>query len=130
MSIDFYKNLLPSSGTYCVAVLPAGENAHMRHIFVDTIEELVDTIKDKRDDNHVFIGMASFDGHSRKNSKYLKSFFVDLDVGETKDFNSKQEALDELEKLKLNSLYNSILFEPNLADFLEIFLVFNSLQIL
>jgi len=98
MSLDFYKNLLPTSGTYCVAVLPSGEGAHMRHIFVESIEELVSTIEDKKEDNHVFIGMASFDGHSRKNSKYLKSFFVDLDVGETKDFDSKQEALDALEK--------------------------------
>ncbi len=96
MTIDFYRNLLPSSGTYCVAILPTGDNAHMRHIFVDTIEELVDTIESKRDNNHVFIGMASFDGHSRKNSKYLKSFFVDLDVGDNKDFDSKEQALESL----------------------------------
>lgn len=97
MSKDFYSKLLPSSGTYCVAVLPSGEGQHMRHIFVETIDELIDTIGEKKHNNHVFIGMASFDGHSRKNAKSLRSFFVDLDVGDTKDFSSKQEALEALD---------------------------------
>ena len=97
MTTDFYSKLLPQKGTYCVAILPPGEGQHMRHIFVDTIGELVDTIEAKKDKNHVFIGMANFDGHSRKNAISLRSFFVDLDVGDTKDFSSKQEALDALE---------------------------------
>ena len=69
MSIEFYNKLLPNEGTYCVAVLPTGEGQHMRHIFVDSIEELSDTIESKKQDSHVFIGIANFDGHSRKKSK-------------------------------------------------------------
>ena len=43
MSVEFYSKLLPDEGTYCVAVLPAGEGQRMRHIFVDSIDELVDS---------------------------------------------------------------------------------------
>ena len=98
MSIEFYTKLLPDEGTYCVAVLPAGEGQRMRHIFVDSIEELVDRVEERKHDSHVFIGMANFDGHSRKNAKSLRSFFVDLDVGDTKEFTDQEEAVNALGK--------------------------------
>jgi hypothetical protein len=98
MSVEFYNKLLPNEGTYCVAVLPTGEGQHMRHIFVDSIEELSETIESKKQDSHVFIGIANFDGHSRKKAKTLKSFFVDLDVGDTKDYSSQEEAVNALGK--------------------------------
>ena len=98
MSVEFYSKVLPDEGTYCVAVLPAGEGQRMRHIFVDSIDELVDRVEERKHDSHVFIGMANFDGHSRKNAKSLKSFFVDLDVGDTKEFSSQEEAVNALGK--------------------------------
>ena len=96
MSIEFYSKLLPDEGTYCVAVLPAGEGQRMRHIFVDSIEELIDRVEERKHDSHVFIGMANFDGHSRKKAKSLRSFFVDLDVGDTKEFSTQEEAVNAL----------------------------------
>ena len=98
MSVEFYTKLLPNEGTYCVAVLPAGEGQRMRHIFVDSIEELVDRVEERKYDSHVFIGMANFNGHSRKNAKSLRSFFVDLDVGDTKEFKDQEEAVNALGK--------------------------------
>ena len=98
MSTEFYNKLLPNEGTYCVAILPKGDAARMRHIFVESIEELNDTIESKKQDSHVFIGMANFNGHSRKRAKALKSFFVDLDVGDTKDYSSQEEAVNALGK--------------------------------
>ena len=96
MSVEFYSKVLPDEGTYCVAVLPAGEGQRMRHIFVDSIDELVDRVEERKHDSHVFIGMANFDGHSRKKAKSLRSFFVDLDVGDTKEFSSQEEAVNAL----------------------------------
>ena len=96
MSVEFYSKVLPDEGTYCVAVLPAGEGQRMRHIFVDSIDELVDRVEERKHDSHVFIGMANFDGHSRKKAKSLRSFFVDLDVGDTKEFSTQEEAVNAL----------------------------------
>ena len=43
---------------------------------------------------------SSFKGYSRKadEAQAVKSFFVDLDVGEGKGYNSKDEALDAIDK--------------------------------
>jgi len=96
MSKEFYSSILPAEGSYCVAVLPP--NGNIRHHFVDSIDDLVQVVEEKKQDNNVFFGLAGFDGHSRKNALALKSFFVDLDVGDTKDYGTKSQAFDALKE--------------------------------
>ena len=93
---EFYTLALPSSGSYCVAEIDP-PTKKLKHIFVETIDELIELVASKQDTN-VFVAMANFEGHSRKadNAISLKSFFVDLDVGDEKGYNSKEEALESL----------------------------------
>ena len=95
---EFYKRALPSQGVYCVADIDP-LTKQTRHKFVENIKDLVIAIEDKnKQDTNVFVAMSSFDGYSRKADKasYVRSFFVDLDVGDGKGYDSKQEALDSL----------------------------------
>jgi hypothetical protein len=96
MTREFYTRVLPTQGTYCVTVI--APNRKLRSHFVDTIDELIDTIEAKKNSNNVYFGLAGFEGASRKNAQHLRSFFVDLDVGDTKDFSSKEEAIEALDK--------------------------------
>ena len=95
----FYTKALPTEGVYCVAdINPTTKRT--RHKFVDTIEELEKVVNSLKDKSNVFVAMSSFKGHSRKadQSSYLRSFFVDLDVGDNKGYESKEEALESLNK--------------------------------
>ena len=97
---EFYKKTLPSQGVYCVADIdPVTKKTN--HKFVESIKDLVTAIEAKNKQNtNVFVAMSSFSGYSRKADKasYVRSFFVDLDVGEGKGYDSKQDAIDSLDK--------------------------------
>jgi hypothetical protein len=88
--------VLPSTGIYCVAVIDPS-TTKIKHIFVETIDELVELVSSKQNTN-VFVALANFEGHSRKadTAISLRSFFVDLDVGDEKGYDSKEEALESL----------------------------------
>jgi len=97
---EFYSKALPSQGIYCVAdINPTTKKT--QHKFVESIEDLVKIIETKNKQNtNVFVAMSSFSGYSRKADKasYVRSLFVDLDVGEGKGYDSKQDALESLDK--------------------------------
>ena len=100
MNRDFYKRALPSQGVYCVADIDP-DTKKTQHKFVESIEDLVTVIEDKsKQKTNVFVAMSSFSGYSRKADKalYVRSLFVDLDVGEGKGYDSKQDALESLDK--------------------------------
>jgi hypothetical protein len=83
MILDFYKKALPSKGVYCVADIDP-ETKRTRHKFVESIDDLVTAIEDKKQHKtNVFVALSSFSGYSRKadEAQYVRSFFVDLDVG-------------------------------------------------
>lgn len=95
---EFYKKVLPTEGVYCVATI----KDRVKHYFVESVEEIepkVEELKSKEDQN-IYIALGSFDGYSRKadNALYFKSLFIDLDVGEEKDYSTKQEAEEALDK--------------------------------
>lgn len=99
MILDFYKKVLPSKGVYCVADIDP-ETKRTRHKFVESIDDLVTAIEDKKQHNtNVFVALSSFSGYSRKadEAQYVRSFFVDLDVGEGKGYATKQDALGALD---------------------------------
>ena len=96
---QFYEKALPQKGVYCVADIDA-ITKRTKHKFVESIDELVETIEVKKAQGvNVFVAMSSFKGYSRKadETDSVRSFFVDLDVGEGKGYSSKEEALNALE---------------------------------
>lgn len=98
MNNIFYRSILPSQGIYCVTSI--GKNGFARNLFAATLDDLSATINTaKSTDNNVFFALNSFKGHSRKaeNAAYCRSFFIDLDVGEGKEYDSKSGALDALD---------------------------------
>lgn len=95
---QFYKKALPSQGVYCVGAVI---NNRMKHHFSKTLDEAITTIEELKDDGYdLFMAMGTFKGFSRKadDCLYLRSFFVDLDVGDTKH-PDKDTALAELQRL-------------------------------
>ena len=101
---DFYKKALPKQGVYCVADIdPVTKKTN--HKFVESIDDLVTTVEAKNKQNtNVFVALSSFTGYSRKADKasYIRSFFVDLDVGDGKGYDSKQDAIESLNKFVTN----------------------------
>lgn len=97
---QFYEKVLPSQGVYCITGI--NKNKSLTNRFADTLDELETITNDllTRNEN-VFVAPGSFKNHSRRaeNSAFMRSFFIDMDVGEGKDYADKQEALDALEYL-------------------------------
>lgn len=102
---EFYKKALPSTGVYCIATIDPVVKV-TRHKFVENIDELESFVESKKNTKtNIFVALSSFNGYSRKaeEAKAVKSFFVDLDVGEGKGYNSKEEALDAIDKFILEN---------------------------
>ena len=102
---EFYKKALPSTGVYCIATIDPVVKV-TRHKFVENIDELESFVESKKNTKtNIFVALSSFNGYSRKaeEAKAVKSFFVDLDVGEGKGYNSKEEALDAIDKFILDN---------------------------
>jgi len=97
---QFYEKALPSQGVYCVG---AAMNGRMKHHFSKTLDGVLETIEKLKDKGYdLFTAMGTFEGHSRKADDCiaLRSFFIDLDVGEGKAYASKEEAHVALYKLQ------------------------------
>ena len=96
MRQEFLKAILPSQGVYCaVAIEPNDKKIHQR--FFESFDELAKQFDDCNGLN-VYVAPNSFKDYSRQSSHaaWAKSFFVDLDVGPTKPYQTKQEAIDNL----------------------------------
>jgi len=105
MMKEFYKKALPSTGVYCVATIdPIAKLT--KHKFVENIDDLAEFIESKKNTpTNIFVALSSFGGYSRKadEAKFVKSFFVDLDVGEGKGYASKQDAIKALDQFILEN---------------------------
>ena len=103
MMKEFYKKALPSTGVYCVATIdPIAKIT--KHKFVENVDELAEFIESKKNTpTNIFVALSSFNGYSRKadEAKSVRSFFVDLDVGDGKGYNSKDEAVQALDQFVL-----------------------------
>jgi len=95
----FLKEVLSRNGLYCVFASNSTADKRIQR-FHDSIDDLVDTALDLDSNGYdVYFALATFnEDNSRKvnNVKHLKSFFLDLDCGPTKDFASKEEAITAL----------------------------------
>jgi len=96
--IPFLTSVLPEEGLYCVVGLKKGAP---RQTFVETVEEIdgvVDGLLAQGYD--AYFGCAKYlseeDGRTAKNAKWFRAFWLDLDCGENKPYESQAAALDAL----------------------------------
>ena len=105
MMKEFYKKALPSTGVYCVATIdPIAKIT--KHKFVENVDELAEFIESKKNTpTNIFVALSSFGGYSRKadEAKFVRSFFVDLDVGEGKGYDSKEDAVKAIDQFVLEN---------------------------
>ena len=105
MMKEFYKKALPSTGVYCVATIdPIAKIT--KHKFVENVDELAEFIESKKNTpTNIFVALSSFNGYSRKadEAKSVRSFFVDLDVGDGKGYASKEEAIQAIDQFVLEN---------------------------
>ena len=97
---EFYTKAMPDEGVYCVA-FNTPDTTSFNHEYTTSLEEAITLIhKYTKESKNTFIAMGTFETKERKaaNTKYVKSLYLDLDVGETKDYASQKEALLALTK--------------------------------
>jgi hypothetical protein len=94
----FLTSVLADEGLYCVVGLKKGAP---RQTFVETIDEIdgvVDGLVSQGYD--AYFGCAKYlletEGRTAKNAKWFKAFWLDLDCGENKPYNTQASALDAL----------------------------------
>lgn len=96
---DFFDKVLANDGHYCVWARQANKNKIFQRFFADK-EEFIHTTEtlDGRGFD-VYYALATFtDANSRvaEESLSMRSFFLDIDCGEGKDYDSQEDALDAL----------------------------------
>jgi hypothetical protein len=95
----FLKSVLGDEGFYCVFAYRPKDNRRIQK-FYPSIDAVVDVAAQLDADGFdVYFALATFeDGNSRKvdNVKQLKSLFLDLDCGPSKDFATQKDAINAL----------------------------------
>ena len=97
---EFYQKALPNEGYYCVVYNNPGSKPYT-HEYASSIEEVVELIeKHKQEHRNVFVAMSTLNEKKREasNSIFAKSFYIDPDVGENKEYASQKAALFDLSK--------------------------------
>ena len=96
---SFYERVLPAQGVYCAAGIDT--TGRVLNVFASSLNELLDYVDQLREaEVNVFVAPGSFVNHSRRaeNSAFLRSFFIDLDVGDTKPYTTREEAIVALDQ--------------------------------
>ena len=95
----FLQEVLASDGRYCIFAANAVTDRRQQH-FYTSVDELVEAAINLDSKGYdVYFALATFNkDKSRKvdNVKHLKSFFLDLDCGPSKEFASQGDALKQL----------------------------------
>ena len=104
----FLTKALSSEGYYCVFAARSSDERKAQK-FYDSIDAVVDAAHNFDEEGFdVYYGLATFEeAGSRKvdNIKYLNAFFLDLDCGPSKDFQSQEIAIKALRQFcKRNQL--------------------------
>mgnify|MGYP003353121909 CR=1 FL=1 len=56
---EFYKKVLPSKGTYCIATIDSSEKGRVKHYFTESIDEIEPKINDNNvDEENLKLGDA------------------------------------------------------------------------
>lgn len=96
---QFYEKVLPGQGVYCVSGID--QSGRITNRFAETLSEVLEKIQLLREkDNNVFVALGTFRQYSRRSEEalFLRSFFVDLDIGDVPGkYPSQSSALAELD---------------------------------
>jgi hypothetical protein len=97
---QFYEKALPTQGVYCISGID--KNGKVSNRFAETLDDVFDKIDRIKSNQNTFVALGSFDGYSRKavDCLFVRSFFIDLDVGENKEYKDKGDAHEALFKLQ------------------------------
>ena len=101
---DFLSAVLPQEGTYCVTGID--NNGTVQNVFVNDIQSIQEQgQKLVAEKTNAFFALASYKedeqgGYRRKQeySQWLKSFWIDVDCGEGKDYPDQATGLEALEQ--------------------------------
>ena len=97
---NFLRRTLGSEGYYCLFSFRTKDDKRIQK-FYTSIGDMADAARDLDSKGYdAYFALATFEeNNSRKvnNVKQLKSFFLDLDCGETKDYPNQDEALKALQ---------------------------------
>jgi len=94
----FLSTVLSDQGFYCVLGIRTKDNVTVQK-FYDTIDSVVDSaLNFDKEGYDTYFALSTFDQHSRKaeHSSFLRSFFLDLDCGETKPYLTQTDAAEAL----------------------------------
>jgi len=111
----FLETVLPSEGTYVITGIR--NKTDVRQKYAESLEDayrLIENFK-KEPPTNIYFALSTFEGFSRKavDSIYIKSFFLDLDVGKDKNsYDTKEQAFEGLAKF----LGDTGLPEPTIID--------------
>jgi hypothetical protein len=98
-NLEFLQQVLGDEGYYCIVGLKKDSDKPVQKFFKN-LEDAVAVADNLRDEGYdAYYALATFeDGKSRKtaNVKQLRSFFIDLDCGEGKPYETQTEALAAL----------------------------------
>lgn len=93
----FLSTVLPTEGIYCVVGLKKGTS---KQEFVRSVPELTELVGHLVEQGYdAYFGCAKFEtdeGRTTKNAKWFKSFWLDLDCGEGKKYESQAQAIAAL----------------------------------
>lgn len=106
--LEFLAAVLPSSGVYCVAEFTTPKK---EHIFVNSIDDVLTAAnKLAANKSDAYFALASFstsDNRTADNAKMVKSLFMDLDIGESKNgkkkYADKKLAADAFQKFMVET---------------------------
>jgi hypothetical protein len=100
---DFLHEVLPEEGRYCVVGISDGKVLQEFVDDIDTLAERAESFVDRKID--AYFAVASYKEGSEKrtqeNAQWMKSFWLDLDCGTNKPYPSQAEALEALEKFRV-----------------------------
>lgn len=100
--LEFLAAVLPSSGLYCVAEFTTPKK---EHVFVSSLDEIItaadlfSTVGSEKKD--AYFALANFKEAGKRtadNAKSLKALFIDIDIGEGKDYADRAQAVAAYEK--------------------------------
>ena len=96
MNANFLETVLPTQGMYCVVGIDENKTIQRFAETLDSLKEQATKLIEK--ELNVYFALGTFEGHSRKADEciYMRSFFVDLDCGEGKNYATKTESIKAL----------------------------------
>lgn len=93
---EFYGDILPDTGFYCLTLLPQGE-----HVWAQSLDELVEMTQERIERQGLYFGTASFQSFANRkqtNVLALKALRLDIDAGPEKFEKHGGEGVYETQK--------------------------------